>query len=332
MDRLVEQLGDRRLVEWFGHRDRLYAIDVVRGEVRLRDVGRLGDVRSSANRLRRDLARHLHAPGAGDGGRRWSRIQERATDLGHRLFGGLAAPPGHAPGGLVLSPPGLLQELPWPLLVPTSETSLVITFSASAWLRADRPIGEPSIHVVAGPDLQHGADDHRAALAGFRSTVDGGGDRAAMARAIEQADLLHVAAHGRFRPDNPMFSSVRLTDGDFALHELDGFDRVPTVVTLAACDAGRSHHVEQGAEQIGTAPAWLGAGVGTVVAPICAVPDEATATLFAHFYASLPGRTPAEALARAWVEVADGDPAVVGTAAAFLCFGSGGPTLGRPRP
>lgn len=328
IDRVTERLGRRRLVEWFGHGELLYAVDVDQEEAIVRVVGPIDEIRSSATRLRRDLARLLHAPRSGDGDRRWHRIQDRARDLGQHLFGGRAGP-----DGLVLSPPGMLQELPWPLLVPEVGTPLVITFSASSWLRSNHPIVEPAVHALAGPDLAHGAEDHRAALASFQSAVvAGGGDRAAMAAAIERADLLHVAAHGRFRADNPMFSSVRLTDGHFALHELADFDRVPAVVALAACDAGRSHHLGQGAEQLGTAPAWLSAGVETVVAPICAVPDETTAILFQHFYAALPGTTPADALARACAELADAGPALLGTAASFLCFGTGGPALGQRDP
>lgn len=329
---IQRRLGDQRLVEWFGHRGQLYAIDVDANGATLRSVGDLANIRSSANRLRRDLARLLHMGGSGnvvgDGGRRWQRIEARAKELGQQLFG-----PGAGGQGLVLSPPGALQELPWALLTPEPCVPVVITFSASSWLQQSGPISEPKIHVVTGPDLAHSAEDHRAALANFRTTVAAaGGDREAMADAIGRADLLHVAAHGRFRADNPMFSSVRLADGSFALHELTDFARVPAVVALAACDAGRSHHLEQGAEQLGTAPAWLSAGVETVVAPICAVPDETTAAFFEHFYGALPGRTPAEAVGKACAELADAGPELLCTAAAFLCFGTGGPAIGRSTP
>lgn len=326
VDRIADRLGDQRFVEWFGHRGVLYAVDVDQaGGARVRELGSLTDVQSSANRLRRDLARQLQITTADEGGRRWERIKQRASDLGRVLLGDVE--PGQ---GLVLSPPGVLQELPWSLMAPELGTAIVITYSASRWLQASSPIVEPAIHVVTGPDLTHSTDDHRAALASFRTTVaEADGGREAMADAIGQADLLHVAAHGRFRADNPMFSSVRLHDGDFALHELADFARVPAVVALAACDAGRSHHLEQGAEQLGTAPAWLSAGVETVVAPICAVPDETTAAFFSRFYGALPGRTPAEAIGQACAELADAGPQLLCTAAAFLCFGTGGPAIGR---
>ncbi len=36
--------------------------------------------------------------------------------------------------------------------------------------------------------------------------------------AIDGAGLAHIAAHGTFRADSPMFSSLRLDDGPLALH------------------------------------------------------------------------------------------------------------------
>ncbi|MEM9565196.1 MAG: CHAT domain-containing protein, partial [Actinomycetota bacterium] len=323
---LVWQLGGRRLTEWFGHRGELLAVDVDAEGTRLRTIGPLSDVRAQATRLRRDLARLLQAPPGVDLAPRWNRLVERAGALGGRLFGSVPTA-----DGLVLCPPGLLQELPWRLLLPAATGDATIAFSATAWLGDEASIGEPRLHLIAGPDLANAADDHRSTAAPIGPiAAPPSARRRDLDRALDDADLLHIAAHGRFRADNPMFSSVRLHDGEFALHELSAYDRVPAVVALAACDAGRSLHLEQGSEQLGPASAWIEAGVETVIAPICAVPDANTATVFQTFYGALPGSTPAEALAAAWGELADADPALAGTAAAFLCFGRGGPRLHPP--
>ncbi len=326
--RLAQQLGRRRLTEWFGHRGQLLAVDIDRTGAELRTVGPLPEVRARASRLRRDLARLLQAPPGVDLTPRWSRLTGRAQSLGQQLLGSESAA-----DGLVLCPPGQLQELPWRLLLPAEAGQATIAFSATAWLGAEATIAGPELHVIAGPDLAAAADDHRSTTTPVGSvTAAAAAGRRDLDLALDEADLLHIAAHGRFRADNPMFSSVRLHDGEFALHELSAYDRVPSVVALAACDAGRSLHLEQGAEQLGPASAWIDAGVETVIAPICAVPDGSTATVFQAFYDALPGSTPAEALAAAWHDVAGAEPTLAGTAAAFLCFGRGGPRLGGPAP
>lgn len=329
---LTGRLDGRQLVEWFEHRGTVHGIRVQGERVEHWEVGRAAELHSAADRIRRDLARLLYAPSAGGVDHRWDRIRDRAAELGRRLLG-----PSPSGTGLVLCPPGPLQELPWPLLVPRRGTPIALAFSATAWLRSERrlagagDLAEPSLWFGTGPDLDETHQDHRTAHRRFPTTsATALADRQALTDAIGTADLLHIAAHGTFRAASPMFSSLRLADGDFALHELAEFDRFPAVVALAACDAGRSLHLGEVAEQLGAAPAWLGAGVHTVIAPVCAVPDEATAEVFNRFYDALPGRTPAEALARVWDEVADAEPALAGTAAAILCFGNGGPTIGPP--
>lgn len=321
---LTEELGDKSLVQWFEHRHQLYGVSLAHGRTRLWEVGPMADVGALAVRIGRELTRLIYTAENFDVERRWRRIVERANDLGRQMLGGT-----DTSAGLVASPPSSLPELPWALLTPTLGDPVTLTRSATAWLGAGRVIDEPAIHVITGPDLGHGAEDGRAAAAHFASVeADPVGSRAVIDRAMAEADLLHIAAHGTFRRDSPMFSSLRLHDGDFALHELTGFERVPAVVTIAACDAGRSVHRAGGTEPLGTAPAWLSAGVETVVAPICAVPDRLTAEVFSQVYEALPGRTPAEALASAWAELADAEAEVVATATAFLCFGRGGPVIG----
>lgn len=329
-DELVRELSSRlngdRLVEWFEHRGKLHAISVQAGTVDLREVGPVNDLRSAASRIRRDLARLLLFSDGGDLPRRWRRLNERARELGRRLIG-----PDADSAGFVLCPPGALVELPWALMIPDRKVALTVSFSATSWLGSHGHIGDPTVEVIIGPGLDHATGDHRGLAQSFPSMrVTDHVRRHDLDRALAEADVLHIAAHGAFRSDNPMFSSLRMEDGDFALHELAGFERVPALVALAACDAGKSLHLDRGTEHLGTAPAWLNAGVETIIAPICAVPDALTATVFERFYRSLPSNTPARALANTWNELADGEPRLAATAAAFLCFGSGGPRMGPP--
>src|SRR5207245_7925335 len=59
-----------------------------------------------------------------------------------------------------------------------------------------------------------------------------------VATALDGADLAHIAAHGSFRTDNPLFSSVRLSDGPLTVYDLERLSRAPRRVVLSACNTG----------------------------------------------------------------------------------------------
>ena len=46
--------------------------------------------------------------------------------------------------------------------------------------------------------------------------------------ALDDAWLAHIAAHGTFRADNPMFSSLLLDDGPLTVHDFERLGRKPT--------------------------------------------------------------------------------------------------------
>ena len=50
--------------------------------------------------------------------------------------------------------------------------------------------------------------------------------------AMDGAELVHVAAHGRFRADNPMFSALELDDGPLTVHD---FERLRARRTGSCC-------------------------------------------------------------------------------------------------
>jgi CHAT domain-containing protein len=96
-------------------------------------------------------------------------------------------------------------------------------------------------------------------------------------------DILHLACHGLFRADNPMFSAVKLHDGWLTAADVMQLNLKDTLVTLSACESGRST-VLQGDEVIGLPRAFLGAGAAAVVVSLWLVQDETTVTLVTHFY------------------------------------------------
>ena len=56
---------------------------------------------------------------------------------------------------------------------------------------------------------------------------------------ISGVDLAHLACHGLFRSDNPLFSSLLLSDGPLTLYEVLNSGGVPRRVVLAACESRR---------------------------------------------------------------------------------------------
>jgi CHAT domain-containing protein/tetratricopeptide (TPR) repeat protein len=120
--------------------------------------------------------------------------------------------------------------------------------------------------------------------------------RAALRENLPRADLLHLACHGKFRPDNPLFSALRLGDGWLTVRELYELELDGKLVTLSACETGASA-VAPGDELIGLVRGCMSAGAPSLVVSLWAVDDEATAQLMADMYSRLrAGDGPAAAL------------------------------------
>jgi CHAT domain-containing protein len=140
-----------------------------------------------------------------------------------------------------------------------------------------------------------------------------------VAGALDGAGLAHVAAHGAFRVDNPLFSSLQLADGPLTVYDLEGLARAPRTLVLSACDSGLSG-VRPGDELMGLAGALFALGTGSLVASVIPVPDAATRELMVAFHQRLQAGLPvAAALAGAQVAVGRDVP----VAASFVCFGAG---------
>jgi CHAT domain-containing protein/tetratricopeptide (TPR) repeat protein len=98
--------------------------------------------------------------------------------------------------------------------------------------------------------------------------------------------LLHLATHALFRPDNPMFSSIRLADGRITVADLYEMT-LPghPLVVLSACETGRGR--PRGGGLLGMGRAFLAAGASGLVATLWPVSDSASAGVMATFYQAL---------------------------------------------
>jgi CHAT domain-containing protein len=133
----------------------------------------------------------------------------------------------------------------------------------------------------------------------FSETVvlkDGEATVAALRHHATSTDVLHLACHGQFRPDNPLFSSLRLGDEWLTVRDAYSLGLQSALVTLSACETGVSA-VSPGDELIGLARGFFAAGAPTLVISLWTVDDEATTRLMSDFYSALQEtRSPATAL------------------------------------
>ena len=323
---LAADLGAAALVEHVELDGQLAAVVLVDGRARLRPLcpvepvtRALGQVAFALHRLadRRRPAASLTA------------AEQALTRAADQLDALLLRPLARslADRQLVVVPPPALQSLPWSLLPSCAGRPVTVAPSASLWHEAHRRTAAPGrVVAVAGPGLP-GAREEAAAVAqlhpGARRLLDGDAVAPQVAAALDGASLVHVAAHGRLRSDNPLFSALVLADGPFTVYDLERLQVAPAHVVLAACDTGRSHNVA-GGEILGLTAALLGQGTATLVAPVVPVPDAETVTLMQDYHRCLlAGRAPAAALADAQQRAASRDGVARAAAAGFVCLGDG---------
>jgi CHAT domain-containing protein len=138
--------------------------------------------------------------------------------------------------------------------------------------------------------------------------------------ALDGASWGHLACHGTFRADNPLFSHLSLADGPLTVADLPSLRQPPGLLMLSACDLGLSA-VHPGDELQGLAASLLALGTRTVIASLGPVDDATTLALTADLYRRLrAGTSPASALAAAQAAT---PPEHAVSAANFVCMGAG---------
>jgi CHAT domain-containing protein len=123
------------------------------------------------------------------------------------------------------------------------------------------------------------------------------------------SQVLHLACHGNFRIDNPLFSSLQLGDGWLTVRDVYQLDLSECdLVTLSACETG-VNSLAPGDEWIGLARGFFSAGSPSLLVSQWVVDDEATAALMMDFYGHLQaGAGPAAALRHAQCKMLERKP------------------------
>ena len=98
-----------------------------------------------------------------------------------------------------------------------------------------------------------------------------------------ESSIVHVATHGVFRRDNPMFSSIRMADGYMTLYDLYQLRLPVELLTLSGCGTGLNV-VAAGDELLGLTRGLLGAGAQSVLLSLWDVHDFTTSEFMSSFY------------------------------------------------
>ncbi|MFB7333823.1 CHAT domain-containing protein [Streptomyces adustus] len=320
-ERLLRRLGDDvRLLELAVVDGRVHVLLCARGRVRRWAAGLLVDAEREAEYIQAGLRRLAH-PGA-EG--RLPVVEAAGARLEELLFGPAVGQLGSGP--VVVVPPGRLHRVPWALLPSLRERVLNVSPSASSWLRARETAPPPGgRHVlVRGPGLATGGAEVPELVDRYGTAVVLEHADARVPRVLEELDgaaLAHIAAHGAFRADSPLFSSLRMADGPLIVHDFERLDRSPYRIILSSCDTARFASV--GADELlGLVTALLPLGTAGVVASSAPVNDAAVVPLMLALHKGLSaGLSLAEALRDARAAL-PGDAVHQATGWAFTAFGA----------
>ena len=315
--------GGSNLVEFAEIDGELHAVVVRDRPWRLVPIGPTSTITVANDHLAFALRRLAMVP-AGPGAARYAgAVKDAANELDDALFAPLRAMLDNAP--LVVVPTGALHSVLWGAL-PTARRrhGLSIAPSAGWWMSTRGVRRRRSVLLVSGPDIRH-SEDEVAALARLypRARVLAGRDATvhAVAEAMASATIVHIAAHGVFRADNPLFSTLQLHDGQLSVHDLEAIRRVPEMVVLSACSSGRSG-VLPGDELLGTSAALMSLGVRALAAPLLPIADRAAVPVALAIHRGIRrGRGLSGSLAQCLI-TADraGHTDVVAAASSFSCF------------
>ncbi|QIN84837.1 CHAT domain-containing protein [Rubrobacter tropicus] len=320
--------SDTTLVAYHALGDEILAFVSVEGRIRV--VRGLSTVTGVNQLLRRlDVQLDRFRAGQAFAERHMAKMERSTRQVLAALYDGLIAPLESLLGGaasrvsdgsdrisqLAIVPHGPLHRVPFHALFD-GERYLIESFEISSapsatvyslcQKRSSWDREGAAVFGVEDPSIPSAAAEARTVaghLPGAKVRVGGDATIGSLRGDASESGALHLACHGLFRSDNPMFSALKLHDGWLTAADAMSLNLPDALVTLSACESGRGE-VIGGDEILGLTRAFLGAGAATLVVSLWLAQDEATAELMGEFYARLrDGAGPAQALRDAQLEL-----------------------------
>ena len=221
---------------------------------------------------------------------------------------------------LIIVPHGQLHHVPFHALYD-GESYLIdqfsISYSPSASVYAackGKEANRSGCALVAGipdmraPSIEEEARALSALLPNSRLLLGQEASEEALRRLGPGCRSLHIATHGAFRQDNPMFSSIRLGTSYLSVYDIYQLHLPAEIVVLSGCATGLNV-VSPGDELIGLARGFLQAGAQSLVLSLWDVHDASTRDFMLAFYRHLlQGESRAGALRQAMLELRSAYP------------------------
>jgi tetratricopeptide (TPR) repeat protein len=285
-----------QLVEYYTARNRFYVCLVSRTQFRILALGDVTAVREKLRLLQLQLAKFRL-------GEEYIRFFEKSlleATQAHleELYSLLIAPVRDQlkAGHLIIVPHAFLHYLPFHAL-SDGQRYLIDDFSISyapsssifaACQEKGRTVSEGGTLVLAVPDARapYIADEARfvaSAMGQARVFVGEEATEEQLRTFGPGSRFIHIATHGYFRQDNPMFSSIRLGNSLLSLFDLYQLQFNAELVTLSGCGTGMNV-VIGGDELIGLVRGLLYAGAQTLMVSLWEVHDQSTAEFMGDFY------------------------------------------------
>jgi CHAT domain-containing protein len=200
---------------------------------------------------------------------------------------------------LVIAPHGPLHYVPFHALHGPSGALLdshetVVAPSASVWAmcmdRAHAAAATPPAEaLILGVDdeqarwMLHEARSIGRLFPGAHVRLGPEASVESVFRDAPECDMLHLACHGVFRSDAPLFSALRLADGWLTVHDIYSLQLRAQLVTLSGCQTGRQS-IGPGDDLMGLARGFFFAGAQQLLVSLWTVNDASTSLFMEHFY------------------------------------------------
>ena len=286
------------LVEYFQIEDRLLAVVLTSETLQILPVSKITHVTPLLEKLEFQLAKLRLGPDyvRTFAGSLLKTTQQHLKDLHGELISPLQT---HLKGQhLVIVPHGVLHRLPFQALFDGSQyliDKFTISYAPSAAILS--LCHKRSVN-PQGSSLVMGVPDDAAPLIGEEATTVASaipnaelflGRQATMAVLQEKGPhcrLIHIATHGFFRQDSPMFSGIHLGDSILSLYDLYRLKLPAELISLSGCATGVST-IAGGDELLGLVRGLIYAGARAALLTLWDVNDRSTLEFMAAFYRHL---------------------------------------------